>query len=709
MAWEQRGLTIPNGGHYVRWIYKTNAGTTAGLNAGFVDKVVYTPVAQFPSGNQSVSGIIGNYFAWQMTVVGVPATFAVVSGALPPGLALNPTTGEVYGTPTALGTYSPEIAVTNGGGTTSTFPSFSIYPNVSLATALDTSGITWNTGGTYPWYGDTSTNHDGVDAAHSGPLRPNQFSFVEATITGPGTISYYWKASTEANGDIVRFTIDGVLSASLSGEVDWTQRVASMGTGSHTLRWDFYRDSNGNGGQNMVWLDQIVFTPASATLPLITSNTTSSATTGVPYNYQIVSTNSPISYGAIYLPSGLEIDGTTGLISGTPLVSGSFSIIITATNGYGWDFKQLLLTVSPLPFAEGPDAPLYWSTYGNGGNVWFNQSVETQDGVDALRSGPITHNQTSNLQVAVYGPGTFNFWWKTDSEFDYDFLEFRVDGVFRSSISGQRGWAERSVSITGAGTHYLLWTYLKSSSGTVGQDAGWVDFATWTPAPQIPVITSGVLGNGNIGANYYSQITASNTPTSFTKVSGTVPPGLTLVTTGISAGTLSGYPTRPGTYNFQITAANAAGTSSSVSFSIFIKSSFENWLAANGLAGQNALATADPDFDGRNNLLEMALNTSPNTRELNYIPVKVDPVTKRLTATFTRITDFLDIQYEVQISDNLSSWTTIARSIDGGAMQNLGAFSVTDPGGANPTVIVVDNAAPPTKTKRSMRIKITQL
>src|ERR1019366_7714048 len=42
-----------------------------------------------------------------------PYHFSVSSGALPPGVSLNPTTGTLLGTPTTPGTYSFEFMVTD--------------------------------------------------------------------------------------------------------------------------------------------------------------------------------------------------------------------------------------------------------------------------------------------------------------------------------------------------------------------------------------------------------------------------------------------------------------------------------------------------------------------------------------------------------------------------------------------------------------------
>lgn len=50
---------------------------------------------------------------------------------------------------------------------------------------------------------------------------------------------------------------------------------------------------------------------------------------------QIVATNTPTSYAASPLPTGIAVDTTTGIITGTPVAEGLTTTTITATNGDG--------------------------------------------------------------------------------------------------------------------------------------------------------------------------------------------------------------------------------------------------------------------------------------------------------------------------------------------------------------------------------------
>jgi hypothetical protein len=81
--------------------------------------------------------------------------------------------------------------------------------------------------------------------------------------------------------------------------------------------------------------------------PQITSNGTASVVDGRAFSYQITGTNNPTSFGATGLPDGLSINTTTGLISGTPTVSGAFTVTTSAANASNQDTNTLLVTIIP--------------------------------------------------------------------------------------------------------------------------------------------------------------------------------------------------------------------------------------------------------------------------------------------------------------------------------------------------------------------------
>ena len=109
--------------------------------------------------------------------------------------------------------------------------------------------------------------YDDDAALRSGVIGDNGSTSVEIVVNGSGTISFWWKTSSEniKNGlvkDYVSFTIDGVEQAWLAGETDWEKVSCNVtGVGPHTLRWTYLKNNNGKtGGQDCAWLDLVTWT-----------------------------------------------------------------------------------------------------------------------------------------------------------------------------------------------------------------------------------------------------------------------------------------------------------------------------------------------------------------------------------------------------------------------------------------------------------------
>ncbi len=104
-----------------------------------------------------------------------------------------------------------------------------------------------------------SAHFDGVDSLQSADINNNERVSVATRITGPGTLSFYWKVSSEEEYDVFAFSLDGIKKDNISGEVDWTQVSVSIPAGSHTISWAYAKDFSDNAGDDRAWLDRVVF------------------------------------------------------------------------------------------------------------------------------------------------------------------------------------------------------------------------------------------------------------------------------------------------------------------------------------------------------------------------------------------------------------------------------------------------------------------
>lgn len=85
------------------------------------------------------------------------------------------------------------------------------------------------------------------------------------------------------------------------------------------------------------------------TAPSITSTLTASGTVGTAFTYTISGTNmTGATFAASDLPSGLSVDTSTGVISGTPAsgTDGTHNVTISATKSGESDSKTLVITIA---------------------------------------------------------------------------------------------------------------------------------------------------------------------------------------------------------------------------------------------------------------------------------------------------------------------------------------------------------------------------
>jgi hypothetical protein len=420
-------------------------------------------------------------------------------------------------------------------------------PSGPLSEALDTS-LSFTTDGDSDWFSQTAMAYFDGDAAQSGEVLDEQESLIQTTVDGAGTLSFFWKVSSEVGYDYLEFFIDGVLQDRISGSVDWAQMVYTItDPGLHILDWRYVKDKGVSSGSDSGWIDQVQW--SGGTQPPSGGPLSQALDTGLSFTTageaDWFDQTAVAFFDGDAAQSGDVLDNQESLIQTTASGAGTFSFYWKVSSEGDYDFlefyidgvlqdrisgsvdwHQMIYTITDssshilewryfkdYSVSEGDDSGwidlVEWSG-GSGGSQppsvgplseavdtnlslttagdaeWFSQAETTYFGGDAAQSGVISDEQSSLIQTTVSGAGTFSFYWKVSSEANYDFLEFYIDGVLQDSISGLEDWHQMIYAISESGSHTLEWRYAKDWSESVGVDGGWVDFVEWSGGTQPP-------------------------------------------------------------------------------------------------------------------------------------------------------------------------------------------------------------------------------
>jgi hypothetical protein len=329
------------------------------------------------------------------------------------------------------------------------------------------------------------------------------------------------------------------------------------------------------------------FGGATQTPPAITSASTAAATEGQPFSYTITSNQAGTTFSTSPLPAGLSFD-RVNTISGTPTVTGSFPITLTATNSTGQSSTATLTLTVNAPTPVITSATTAMATEGQ----TFSYTITSNQAGTTFSTSPLPTG-LSLTGAVISGTPT-------------------VTGSFPITLSatnstGQTGTATLSLTISNAvpvlpaAPTNLTPTAVSSSQINL----------SWTAST-----TQGVT------YSVFRSTTSGFTPTAANQVVQ----GLTTTTDsdiGLTAST---------TYFYVVEAVNGAGSASSLQAS-------EQTLAASALteviainagsatavpdSANNATFVADTDFVGGNNDVTNHAITIPSAIASRAAPAAV--------------------------------------------------------------------------------------
>jgi hypothetical protein len=130
---------------------------------------------------------------------------------------------------------------------------------------VEAPALSFTTSGSSDWRIDFASAAQGDTSLRSGVISHNQQSSVETTVSGAGTLRFYWKVSSEQNYDHLRLYVNGQRYTEISGSVNWYEASVTLQEGTHQIRWTYEKDQSVDFGEDAGWLDGVSWQTAAGT------------------------------------------------------------------------------------------------------------------------------------------------------------------------------------------------------------------------------------------------------------------------------------------------------------------------------------------------------------------------------------------------------------------------------------------------------------
>jgi large repetitive protein len=616
------------------------------------------PTLQITTGSPLPTGTVGTAYSTGFAASGgsPPYTFAL-TGTAPPGLSLSQAT--LSGTPTTAGQYSFGITVTDSAnGSASKQFTLLVQPAALTVTTASLPngqvGVAYSaqlaaTGGTPPYTWAASGLPAGITATIAGvlsgtPTASGSFNIAatvtdsagaQASKTFPITIAPASLTITTAslpNGQ-VGVAYNAQLAAT-GGTPPYTWAASGLPAGiTATTAGVLSGTPTASGSFNAtVTVTDTAGTQVSKTLALtiasssltITTTSLPNATPGTAYSATLAATGGtpPYTWVVNGLPSGITAT-PSGVLGGTPTISGSFTVAATVTDSAGVQASRTFslvvassgLTVVTTSLPNGVvGTPYFTALFASGGTPPYTWVVNgLPPGITASSAGALsgTPTATGSFNVAVT---------VTDSAGAQASKSFSmvVAGLSITTTSLPNGVVGAAYSATLAatgGTPPYSWAVSGLPAGISATTAGVLSGTPTAAGPfNIAVtatditgvqatktfsitiaaagltITSASLPNGVVGTAYSATLAAGGGTPPYTWAASGLPQGITATTAGV----LSGTPTVAGSFNIAVTVTDSAGAQASKTFSITIAQAVLTITTAslpNGLVGTAYSAT----------------------------------------------------------------------------------------------------------------------
>jgi hypothetical protein len=271
--WRHARIELTEGEHNLRWgSFSDDLPSTRAKARIWLDQVRFVPAPATGPEIVRIQGVpgadnviqAGTALRFQVESLGYDLTFQwTKDGTNMPGASFR--SFELSSAmPSDSGLY--RVVVSNALGTATSQPIILSVLTTSangalLGEATDATHLQWSTSPEAPWSRVISSSHDGEDAARSPDTSDDTVTWIETQVVGPGTISFWWRASTEPTYDQLTFYDNSRPLRYIDGETEWRFEIIPVTAGAHTLRWTYEKDDVTSAGSDHVWLDQVAFNP----------------------------------------------------------------------------------------------------------------------------------------------------------------------------------------------------------------------------------------------------------------------------------------------------------------------------------------------------------------------------------------------------------------------------------------------------------------
>jgi uncharacterized repeat protein (TIGR02543 family) len=356
--WKQVEFAVTGAGtHTLAWTFTRDdydEDETAYDNAAWVDGVVWTPkpvTVTFAAGGAAegdVPGMVVKYAGYELTL---PGAGTLANGAYQ---FMGWTDGET----------------TYAAGSTFVIPAVDVTLTAvwelkvwTLAEAVDAAALSFTTGGYADWSVDAANGYTNGVSAKSGAICDGQESWVEATVSGAGTLVFRWNVMGGVHRNnpfaYAKVEVDGVQQAQEHMTEGWKEQMVVLeGAGSHLIRWTYLRTSDRAAEGDCAWIDAVTWTPSGAAAGVVVE------VDGVAVEFETAADGKT---RAAAVAAGTTAEDVKVFVGGVDVTAG-FKVAVEGTTA-------TVVLMGPYETARSEIAPYQAWTDNGDGNVTLNVEV----------------------------------------------------------------------------------------------------------------------------------------------------------------------------------------------------------------------------------------------------------------------------------------------------------------------------------------------